>query len=148
MESSPYTVVFRKKQDEAPGKTPKSFNDCITINLQSHFAFNAAECQAMYVSVGLRKSGRVTVRQFLNRLTVLNDCIEWLPRRYYSPNATEMTAECKKFTDLELVSCILHALPEPWQNHLLKSVHGMLPESTCDLLPLLELMRAPKEREL
>ena len=139
-ESSPYTDVFGKKQEEAPGKTPKSFNDCVKIYLQSRFSFNAAESQAMYVSVGLRKSGRVTVRQFLDRLTVLNDCIEWLPMRYYSPHATEMTTECKKFTDLELVSCILRALPEPWQNDLLKSVHGMLPESTRDLLPLLELI--------
>ena len=38
-----------------------------------------------------------------------------------------------------MVSCIMNALPDAWQNDLLKSVQGNLSETIRELLPLLEL---------
>ncbi len=80
------------------------------------------------------------MRQFCEHMQVLNDVIEWLPMKYYSPQSTENTVKCKKFADADMVSCIMHALPEAWQNDLLKSVQGNLPETVRELLPLLELI--------
>ena len=39
-----------------------------------------------------------------------------------------------------MVPCNMRALPEAWQNDLLKSVQGSLPETVRELLPLLELI--------
>ena len=139
-ESTAYTDVFGKKQTVPPGKTKDSFEDCLKLYLQSRFNFNAAENQKMYVQVGLRKSGRVTVRQFMDRIKQLNDIIDWLPMKYYSPRATELTEVTEKFSDAELVMCVMRALPEPWQNDLLKTVQGDAPESTREMLQLLELI--------
>ncbi len=60
--------------------------------------------------------------------------------KYYSPQSTENTVKCKKFANADMVSCIMQALPEAWQNDLLKSVQGNLPETIRELLPLLELI--------
>ena len=139
-ESAPHTDIFGKEQLEAGGKSKDTFYDCIQLHLQSRFAFNAAECQRFYVQVGIKKSARVTVRQFYDRIHALNDAIDWLPMKYYSPQATEKTPKCAKYDDLDMVPNIMRALPESWQNDLLKSVQGNLPESTRELLPLLELI--------
>ena len=107
---------------------------------QTRFAFNAAELKRLYVLCGLKKSPKVNMRQFCECMQVLNDVIEWLPMKYYSPQSTENTVKCKKLADADMISCIMPALPEAWQNDLLKSVQGNLPETVRDLLPLLELI--------
>ena len=136
----PYTDIFGKEQADAPGKTYMSFWDCVKVHLQSRFAYNAAEMQKLYVLAGVKKSAKVTVRQFSDRIGTLNDAIEYLPMRFYSPQATERTIKCVKFDDYEMVANIMRGLPESWQNDLLKSVRGELPETTRDLIPLLELI--------
>jgi hypothetical protein len=45
---------------------------------------------------------------------------------------------------MTMVGNIIRTLPESWQNDLLKSVQGVTPETTRELLPLLELLeRSP-----
>jgi hypothetical protein len=45
---------------------------------------------------------------------------------------------------MTMVGNIMRTLPESWQNDLLKSVQGVTPETTRELLPLLELLeRSP-----
>jgi hypothetical protein len=39
-----------------------------------------------------------------------------------------------------MVANVMHAMPESWQNDLLKSVKGNMPKTTCVLLPLFELI--------
>lgn len=141
---APHTDIFGKKRDEAGGKTKQTFYDCVQMHLQSRFPFNSAELQKFYVLCGLRKSPKVTVRQFHDRTHVLNDAIDWLPMKYFSPQATEHTPKCEKFSDGDMVANIMRAVPESWQNDLLKSVKGNMPETTRELLPLLELIeKAP-----
>ena len=137
---APHTDIFGKKREEAGGKTKETFYDCVQMHLQSRFVFNAAELQKFYILCGLRKSPRVTVRQFHDRIHVLNDAIEWLPMKYYSPQATEQTTKCEKFSDSDMVANVMRAMPESWQNDLLKNVKGNMPETTRELLPLLELI--------
>jgi hypothetical protein len=52
--------------------------DCIQMRLQTHFAYNAAENQWLYVMCGLKKSPKVMMRQFCERVATLNDAIEYL----------------------------------------------------------------------
>jgi hypothetical protein len=132
----PHTEIFGKKSEEAGGKTKEMFYDCVQVHLQSQFVFNAAELQKFFVLWDLRKSQRVTVRQFHDRIHILNDAIEWLPMKYYSPQATEQTTKCDKFSDSDMVANVMRAMPESWQNDLLKSVKGNMPETTRKLLPL------------
>jgi hypothetical protein len=47
---------------------------------------------------------------------------------------------CKKFADLDMIAIIMPAMPKSWQNDLLKSVKGNIPETNCELLPLLKLI--------
>jgi hypothetical protein len=143
-DTSPYTDIFGKVRDESPGKTRTSFMDCIQMHLQTRFAYNAAENQRLYVMCGLKKSPKVTMRQFCERVATLNDAIEFLPMRFYSPKATEHTIKIEKYDDMTMVGNIMRTLPESWQNDLLKSVQGVTPETTRELLPLLELVeRSP-----
>jgi hypothetical protein len=118
--------------------------DCIQMHLQTRFAYNAAENQRLYVMCGLKKSPKVSMRQFCECVATLNDAIDFLPMRFYSPKATEHTIKTEKYDDMTMVGNIMRALPESWQNDLLKSVQGVTPETTGELLPLLELVeRSP-----
>jgi hypothetical protein len=64
--------------------------------------------------------------------------------RFYSWKATEHTIKTDKYDDMTMVGNIMRALPESWQNDLLKSVQGVTPETTHELLPLCELLeRSP-----
>ena len=50
--------------------------------------------------------------QFCECMQVLNDIIEWLPMKYYSPPSTENTVKYEKFANADMVLCIMDALPE------------------------------------
>jgi hypothetical protein len=139
-DTSPYTDIFGKVKEVSPQKTRTSFMDCIQMHLQTRLAYNAAENQRLYVMCGLKKSPKVTMRQFCERVATLNDAIEVLPMRFYSPKATEHTIKTEKYDNMTMVGNIMHTLPESWQNDLLKSVQGVTPETTRELLPLLELV--------
>jgi hypothetical protein len=128
---APHTDIFGKKLEEDRRKTKETFYDCVQMHLQSRF---------VYVLWGLRKSPRVTVRQFHERIHILNDAIKWLPMKYYRSQATEQTTKCEKFSDSDMVANMMRAMPETWQNDLLKSVKGNMPETTRKLLPLFELI--------
>jgi hypothetical protein len=143
-DTSPYTDIFAKVKEVSPGKTRTSFMDCIQMHLQTRFAYNAAENQRLYVMCGLKKSPKVTMCQFCERVATLNVAIDFLPMRFYSPKATKHTTKCEKYDDMTMVGNIMRTLPESWQNDLLKSVQGVTPETTRELLPLLELLeRSP-----
>jgi hypothetical protein len=92
-----------KKPEEARGKTKETFYNSVQMHVQSRFVFNTAELQKFYVLCGLKKSPRVTVCQFHDRIHILNDAIEWLPMTYFSPQATEQTTKCEKFSDSDII---------------------------------------------
>jgi hypothetical protein len=50
--------------------------------------------------------------------------------KYFSPQATEQTPKCEKFSDSDMVANMMRAMPESWQNDLLKSAKGNMPETT------------------
>jgi hypothetical protein len=60
--------------------------------------------------------------------------------KYFSPQATEQTTKCEKFSDSDMVANVMLAMLESWQHDLLKSVKGNMPATTRKLLPLCELV--------
>jgi hypothetical protein len=140
--NAPHTNIFRKKREEAGGKTKQTFYDCVQMHLQSRFVFNATELQKLYILClcSLEKSPRVTVRQFHDHIHLLKDAIEWLPMNHFSPQTPDKTPQCEKFSDVDMVANVMRAMPESWKNDLFKSVKGNMPETTCELLPLFELI--------
>jgi hypothetical protein len=49
--------------------------------------------------------------------------------KHFSPQATDKTPQCEKFSDSDMVANVMRAIPESWQNDLLKSVKGNIPET-------------------
>jgi hypothetical protein len=54
---------------------------------------DAAEKQRFYVQQVVRKPQRVTIRQYMSRMGVLNDYIAHLPSIYYSPKDFPMARD-------------------------------------------------------
>ena len=87
------------------GKVQVHFFDCVQMHLQTRFAFDSAELQRLYyVLCVVKMSPTVNMHQFCNHMQVLNDVIEWLPMKYYSPQSTENTVKCVKFAEADMVS--------------------------------------------
>jgi hypothetical protein len=53
--------------------------------------------------------------------------------KHFSPQATDKTPQCEKFSDADMVANVRHC-------DLLKSVKGNMPETTRKLLPVFELI--------
>jgi hypothetical protein len=60
--------------------------------------------------------------------------------KHFSPQTTDKTPQCEKFSDVDMVAKVMRTMPEFWQSDLLKSVKGNMPETTRKLLPLFELI--------
>ena len=95
----------------------------------------------------VRKPQRVTIRQYMSRMGVLNDYIAHLPSIFYSLKAVASTVKGNViFGDGELASIILASTPQTWQNQY-NLTHSTVPESPRALLPDLEnIERVMNER--
>jgi hypothetical protein len=58
--------------------------DCIELHKLTIFPADAAEKQCYYMQQMIRKPQRVTVRQFVSRIGVLNDYLAYLPMVFNS----------------------------------------------------------------
>jgi len=128
-------------------RTWKSLTDCIELHKLTVLPTDAAEKQRFYVQQVVRKPQRVTIRQYMSRMGVLNDYIANLPSIYYSSKTVASTVKGNViFGDGELASIILASTPQTWQNqHNL--THSTVPESPRALLPDLEnIERVMNER--
>jgi len=86
----------------------------------------------------VRKPQRVTIRQYMSRMGVLNDYIAHLPLIFYSSKAVaSMVKGNVIFGDGELASIILASMPQTWQNQY-NLTHSIVPELPRALLPDLE----------
>jgi hypothetical protein len=56
-----------------------SFMDCIKLHKLTVFPADAAEKQRYYMQQTIKKPQRVTVRQYVSRMGVLNDYLAYLP---------------------------------------------------------------------
>jgi len=132
-------VGVNGKTHEGPRmRTWKSLTDCIELHKLTVLPADAAEKQRFYVQQVVRKPQRVTIRQHMSRMGVLNDYIAHLPSIYYSSKAVASTVKGNViFGDGELASIILTSTPQTWQNQY-NLTHSTVPESPRALLPDLE----------
>jgi len=130
--------VNGKTHDGPRVRTWKSLTDCIELHKLTVLPADAAEKQRFYVQQVVRKPQRVTIRQYMLRMGVLNDYIAHLPSIFYSSKAVASTVKGNViFGDRELAGIILASMPQTWQNQY-NLAHSTVPESPCMLLPDLE----------
>jgi hypothetical protein len=97
--------------------------------------------QLYYMQQSVKKPQRVTVRQDMARLGLLNDYLAYLPTVKDSPMAVEDTKKGNvPFDEADLASIILKSLPPTWLNQYNLN-HTMLPKSPRQLLPDLEAIK-------
>jgi len=144
----PTWVGINGKTREGPRvRTWQALTDCIELHKLTVLPCDAAEKQRFYVQQVVRKPQRVTIRQYMSRLSVLNDYIAHLPSIYYSSKAVASTVKGNvPFGDGELASIVLASTPLAWQNQY-SLTHATVPESPRALLPDLEnIERVMNER--
>ena len=132
-----WTDLKGVRHAKARGKTLKSFYDCTKHHVLTMFSMDAAEQQRYYITTGIRKSGRVTVRAFFTRVEQLNSYIALLPSIYDSPKATTSTRPAKPFSEADLAGHILRACPESWL-HQYNLTQEHVPQDLTKLLLVLE----------
>jgi len=139
--------VNRKTHDCPRIRTWKSLTDCIELHKLTVLPADAAEKQRFYMQQVMRKPQRVTIRQYMSRMGVLNDYIAHLPLIFYSSKAVASTVKGTViFGDGELASIILTSMPQMWQNQY-NLTHSTVPESPRALLPDMEnIERVMNER--
>ena len=111
--------------------------DCVTFHLLLVFRSDVAETQRFFISDGLKKSNRVPISQFVQRVQQLNGYMDLLPCLFYSERTTKLSKEVEPFEDADLVSHILRMVSKHWQDQY-KLTGGTVPQSVRKLLEALE----------
>ena len=108
--SNPYMTRRNKSKIGPRGQTKKAFHDCIHAHLLTVFSHDAAEQERHYLQCSLKKSPKVTIRQFISRMSQLNGYLSLLPCLYDSEYAINTTCRLDKpFTESELAQIVLDA---------------------------------------
>jgi hypothetical protein len=125
----------------------ESFNNC--VHLLAVSPNNTAEQEKYYLSNMFKKTQRVGICQFIQRVEQLNAYIVQLPCWYYSPSyVTSMTLENVLFTETDLASHVLWMCPHQWQDQYNLQEKGMTPMDMHSLqasLKAIEHMCTPKK---
>jgi hypothetical protein len=88
-----------------------SFRDCHELHKLTVFA-DAAERQWFYIQQVVRKPQRVTVKQHIFQMGVLNDYVRYLPILKDSPKAAPMTKKGNiLFGKADLAAIVLVSVP-------------------------------------
>jgi hypothetical protein len=123
-----------KKQNGKRPKSYKAFLDCLELHELTVFSADAAKRQRYYIQQAVRKPQRVTVRQFISRVEVLNGYLAYLPTLRNSPKAVATTKKGNvPFEEADLALIMLAALRLTWQNQY-NLTHSTMPESPHELL--------------
>jgi hypothetical protein len=76
---NPWIGINSKSNKGIRVKSWISFMDCIELHKLTIFPADAAEKQRYYMQQTIKKPQRVTVRQFVSRMGILNDYLAYLP---------------------------------------------------------------------
>jgi hypothetical protein len=94
-----------------------SFMDCIKFHKLTIFPADAAEKQHYYMQQTIEKPQRVTVRQFVSCMGVLNDYLAYLPTVFDSSMAIAGTKKMNvPFDEANLARIVLISVPSSWVN--------------------------------
>jgi hypothetical protein len=104
-----------------------SFRDCVKFHLLPVFTYDAAEHQKYYISHHLKKSRKVLLKNFCNRIEMLNSYIPYLPGLVDSPQGANMKI-AEALTEPELAQQLLRLVPQH-QRDQYELVKGIIPVS-------------------
>jgi hypothetical protein len=94
-----------------------SFRDRLELHMLTVFSADAAKRQRFYFLQVVRKPQKVTVRQHILQMGVLNDYIRYLPTLKDSPKAVPRTKKGNiPFGETDLAAIVLASVPMLWQN--------------------------------
>jgi hypothetical protein len=89
-----------------------AFLDCNKLHKLTIFPVDATEKQRYYMVQTVKKPQRVTVRQYMARMGVLNDYLAHLPTVFKSSMAIEGTKKGNvPFDEAELAGIVLNSVP-------------------------------------
>ena len=111
--------------------------DCVAFDLLMVFWSDMAKTQQFCISSGLKHPNGVPIRQFVQRIQQLNVYLDLLPCLFFFKHATKLTKEVVLFNDANPASHILRMVQRLWQDQY-KLLGGMVPQSVCKLLKVLE----------
>jgi hypothetical protein len=112
--------------------------DCIKLHKLTVFSADAAEKHHYYMQQMIKKPQRVTVRQFVSCMGVLNDYLAYLPTVFDSSMAVEGTKKMNvPFDEADLAGIVLNLVPSSWVSQY-KMTHSMLTKNPRALLIDLE----------
>jgi hypothetical protein len=115
--------------------------DCTELHKLTIFLSDAAEKQHYYMQQMIKKPQGVTVRQFVSRMGVLNDYLDYLPTASYSAMAIAGTKKMNvPFDEADLAGIVLNLVPSSWVNQY-NMTHSMLPKNPRALLNNLEAIK-------
>jgi hypothetical protein len=117
-----------------------SFQDCIELHKLTIFPLDSAEKQHFYMQQTVKKPQRVTVRQYMACMGVLNDYLTFLPTVFNSSMAIEGAKKGNVLDEADLARIILNLVPVSWMNQY-NMTHSTFPESTRALLQDLEAIK-------
>ncbi len=107
----PWTDLQGNVQNIACVHSVDSFRECVKFHLLLVFAYDTAEHQKYYISHYLKKPRKIPLRNFSDRIEMLNSYIPYLPRLIDSLQGANM----KKATALdepELAQLLLQLVPQ------------------------------------
>jgi hypothetical protein len=91
--------------------------DCINLHKLTIFPADAAEKQRYYMRQTIKKPQRVTVRQFVSCMGILNDYLAYLPMVFDSSMAIAGTKKMNMpFDKADLAGIVLNLVPFSWVN--------------------------------
>ncbi len=113
-----------------------SFIDCIELHNLTVFPADAAEKQRYYMQQTIKKPQRVVVHQFVPRMGVLNDYLDYLPMVFYSLMAVAGTKKMNvPFDEADLARIVLNSVPSSWAwVNQYNMMHSTLPKNPRALL--------------
>ncbi len=115
--------------------------DCIELHKLTIFPADAAEKQRYYMQQTIKKPKRVTVRQFVSCMGVLNDYLAYLPMVFDSSMAITGTKKMNVlFDEADLARIVLNLVPSSWVNQYIM-MHSTLPKNPRALLNAIEAIK-------
>ncbi len=119
--------------------------DCIELHKLTVFPADAAEKQRYYMQQTIKKPQRVTVRQFVSRMGVLNDYLDYLPTVFDSLMAVAGTKKRNvPFDEADLARIVLNLVSSSWVNQY-NMTHSTLPKNPRALLNNLEAIEQVRD---
>ncbi len=118
-----------------------SFMDCIELHKLTVFPADAAKKQCYYMQQMIKKPQRVTVRQFMSRMGILNDYLAYLPMVFDLSMAITGTKKMNVLFDkADLAGIVLNLVPSSWVNQY-NMTHSTLRKNPWALLNNLEAIK-------